>query len=73
MDEHSFIPNPVESLNAGLEKMCLELAEYFLSLKALEVNIFHPGGQFAGQVVEKGSVLYPIDKLSHPAEVRFDL
>jgi len=38
--KHIYSTNPVESLNAGLEKMCLELGGYFPSLEALEVNIF---------------------------------
>jgi transposase-like protein len=38
--KHIYSTNPVESLNAGLERMCLELGGYFPSLESLEVNIF---------------------------------
>ena len=41
--------------------------------KGFRSEYFHPGGQFAGQVVEKSGALYPIGKLSHPAEVCLDL
>ena len=35
-----YTTNPVESVNAGLEMMRLELGGYFPSLKTLEVNLF---------------------------------
>ncbi len=32
--------NPVESINAGLEKMAMDLRNYFPSERTLEVNLF---------------------------------
>jgi len=37
---HIYTANPVESMNAGIEPMRLELGGYFPSQQALEVNLF---------------------------------
>ena len=38
--KHIYTTNPVESVNAGIELMRLELGGYFPSQQALEVNLF---------------------------------
>jgi transposase-like protein len=38
--KHIYSTNPVESINAGLERMAVELGNYFPSERALEVNLF---------------------------------
>jgi len=38
--KHIYTTNPVESVNAGIELMRLELGGYFPSRQALEVNLF---------------------------------
>ena len=38
--KHIYSTNPVESINAGLERMAIELGNYFPSERALEVNLF---------------------------------
>ena len=40
MRKHIYTTNPVESVNAGIELMGLELGGYFPSQQALEVNLF---------------------------------
>ncbi|MBA2848003.1 transposase-like protein [Thermosulfuriphilus ammonigenes] len=38
--KHIYSTNPVESINAGLERMAIDLGNYFPSERALEVNLF---------------------------------
>ena len=38
--KHIYSTNPVESINSGLERMAVDLGNYFPSERALEVNLF---------------------------------
>ena len=38
--KHIYTTNPVESINAGLERIRKDLGGYFPSMKSLEVNLF---------------------------------